>query len=115
MGFFPSYREFYQRALILIGENDRSSVRAKEANGEVDDFLTHWLIALEGNEANAQSDIYHWKVMVYPANTKGSFKYDNPYLVSPHYQSFHEAVDYIRELETFAKEDQLGNSLSIAN
>lgn len=115
MSFFPNFREFYQRTLIFIGENDRLSILKKEIYADNLDFCTHWLFALEGNEVSQETGDFNWKVVVYPANTKGSFDYKKPYIVSPLYKSFNDAIEYTRELEKLAKEDQIGQIFSIAN
>jgi hypothetical protein len=108
----PNFREFYQRALIRIGENDRLSALKCSADS---DRCTHWLLALEGNVVGKETEAYHWKVVVYPTNMKGSCDYHVPYFVSSLYFSFNDVVDYIRELEKMALDDQLGNVFSIAN
>jgi hypothetical protein len=108
----PNFREFYQRALIHIGENDRLSALKCTANS---DRCTHWLLALEGNVVSQETEAYHWKVVVYPTNKKGSCDYNDPLFVSTLYFSFNDAVDYIRKLEKMAQDDQLGNVFSIAN
>ncbi len=95
----PNYGEFYQRALITIGESDRSSVDCETC--------THWLIALEGSEMDKDTGSYHWNVVVFPSKKCGGFNYKLPYFVSERFTSIHKAIDYTSQLEKMAKEDQL--------
>lgn len=99
----PNYGEFYQRALIMIGDADRVSVKEQSEC----DTCTHWLIALEGNEMDKNTGAYQWNVIIYPSKVCGGFDYKLPYYVSDSFTSIHKAIDYTSELEKKAKEDQL--------
>ncbi|MCF6411698.1 hypothetical protein [Pseudalkalibacillus salsuginis] len=99
----PNYGEFYQRSLVLIGEDDSLSVQEKPES----EFFTHWLIALEGTEIDKVTGAYQWNVFVFPSKKCGGFNYHQPFYVSKCFQSIHEAIDYTVQLEKKAKEDQL--------
>lgn len=107
MRVIPNYNEFYQRALILIGEMDRSSIKEKIPSIEDFESRTHWLLALQGSELDKTTGVYHWNVVVYPSKSCGNFNYKQPYFVSPFFLTFNEAIEFIKDLETKAKEDQL--------
>lgn len=70
----PNYREFYQKALIPMNENDKQHF-CKDYCGDCGDCLkvNHWLVALEGNPEAPTSEIYEWNVVVYPAQETGVF------------------------------------------
>ncbi|WP_416729730.1 hypothetical protein [Fictibacillus sp. JL2B1089] len=106
MNNYPNLREFYEKVPILIGENDRAAL--KDRAQEDDDALessTHWLIAMEGSEK--QRNVYHWKVLIYPSQTKVIHCYKSPYYASKHFASIYEAIEYSNELSQKAREDQL--------
>lgn len=111
----PNFSDFYQKPLIPIGENDR--LRMINDTGTEDtielEMNTHWLIALEGSEKEGYSPRFHWKVVMFPSNQNGSFNFTAPLYVSPFF-TFNEAVDYARQLENSAKEDQFFET-AIAN
>jgi hypothetical protein len=108
----PNFREFYQRALIPIGENDRLSALKGSLNL---DSCSHWLLALEGNEVDQYTGVYHWKVVIYPAKTNGHCNYELPYFVSTLFNTFNTAIDSIRDLEKLARDDQLSKVFSLTN
>ncbi|WP_349407448.1 hypothetical protein [Pseudalkalibacillus sp. SCS-8] len=99
----PNYGEFYQRALVLIGESDQATV--KEQNHC--ESCTHWLIALEGSEMDKVTGAYQWNVFVFPSKQCGGFNYKMPYYVSGNFTSIYEAIDYTSQLEKKAKEGQM--------
>jgi hypothetical protein len=105
MSEYPNMREFYQKGLILIGENDRASLLQRAAENTSHDSSTHWLIAMEGSQK--LPDIYHWKVLVYPSETNKVNCYKSPYYTSQHFASIHDAIDFSNELSQKAREDQL--------
>ena len=103
-----NYGEFYPKPLITIGENDR--ILALEKTIEVVNeniHCTHWLVALEGSVISPGTDFYQWQVVVYPAKACGGFNFKFPYFQSPYYLSFNDAVQFMRELEQKALQDEL--------
>ncbi|MDZ5470548.1 hypothetical protein SM124_02180 [Bacillus sp. 31A1R] len=87
--FDHHYRDFYQTALIPI--DNLSTV--------VDANYTHWLIALSGRLKDSQKEYYIWKVVVYPADSEGSFEWlEEPYSTES-YDCFHKACESAREIE----------------
>jgi hypothetical protein len=98
---FSSYREFYHKALIPMGENDRTSLLP------VDSSLTHWLIALEGQPR--ADDYYLWEVSIYPADVEGCFNWHSPLYKSSLYDSIDGAYKAAQVLEQFSKKDELSS------
>ncbi|KZE64124.1 hypothetical protein AWM68_13540 [Fictibacillus phosphorivorans] len=105
MSNYPNLREFYEKVPILIGENDRAALLRKAEEDEALESSTHWLIAMEGSEK--QRDVYHWKVLIYPSQTKSVHCYKSPYYTSQHFASIYDAIDYSNELSQKAQEDLL--------
>ncbi|MDR7073262.1 hypothetical protein [Fictibacillus barbaricus] len=105
MGDYPNLREFYQKGLILIGENDRASLLQKSQENASFEGSTHWLIAMEGTEK--QPDVFHWKVRIYPSENNSVKCYKSPYYSSQHFTSIHDAMNFSNELSLKAREDQL--------
>ncbi|WP_318504995.1 hypothetical protein [Bacillus sp. T3] len=89
---FSSYREFYPKSLISMGEKDRTSLNNSESS------LTHWLVSLEGYP-KPNEEYYHWKVSVYPADSGGTFNWNTPLYRSPRFINFDEAYAKAVELE----------------
>jgi hypothetical protein len=100
----PNFSDFYQRPLIPIGEKDRLSFLNKKLPNVTND--THWLIALEGHEKMKGSEVFHWRVVIFPSNTDGTFDFESPFFASSYY-SFNEATEYARKIEKKAKDDQI--------
>ncbi|WP_102347129.1 hypothetical protein [Bacillus sp. Marseille-P3661] len=89
----PNYKEFYQKALIPMREYDMENFCIKFCN-DCDNCIkaNHWLIALEGSTSSEKSEMYVWKVVVYPAKETGVFGALNlPYYKSKTYMAFSEA------------------------
>jgi hypothetical protein len=105
MSGYPNLREFYQKGLILIGENDRAALIQKSGENTSLEGSTHWLIAMEGSEK--QPDIYQWKVLVYLSEMDKVNCYKSPYYSSKHFSSIHDAINFSNELSQKAREDQL--------
>jgi len=105
----PNYRDFFQKALIPIGLNDRKSL--KESEKEIYGLpSTHWLIALEGEQLPQIEEYFHWKVSIYPSNLEGAFPWLRPFYTSETVETFDQAIELARVLETFTQQDEL-NSL----
>ncbi len=104
---YPNFRDFYQKALIPIGINDRTAFSSNDISFSAL-LSTHWLIALEGEiKPGQQRDYYHWKVCLYSANADGNFNWDQVFHKSPAMESFNEAIELARMLETYGKNDEL--------
>lgn len=110
----PNYEEFYQRSLVVIGEADRLCVSEKTIDKEQFSTFTHWLLTLEGFEADDMTGMYEWNVSLYPSKSCGGFDYKHPYLVSDAFANIHEAIEFVKELELKAKDDQICASVGIA-
>ncbi|MDX8365753.1 hypothetical protein [Cytobacillus sp. IB215665] len=108
MNTHPNYRDFYQKSCICMGESDRSKF-VEQIQDQVDhtNMATHWLIALEGEPIDNNSEIYIWKVIVFPAYVDGMFHYQNPQVLIKSIHSIHKAVELAKELETHIKSDCL--------
>jgi hypothetical protein len=104
----PIYEDFYPKALIPIGLSDQSVLtELKLSQMELPEFVTHWLIALEGEVIPKQNKKYHWKVSIYPSNLDWSFVWDQAYYSSPYLHSIDEAIELARTLESHSKNDEL--------
>lgn len=103
----PNFREFYQTSSISIGKNDRLSMKHKAVEIEESQNFTHWLIVLEGDEINHNR--IQWKVMIYPSELSGEFDYQYPYYVSSFFDFIHDAIEYTKQIERIAKQDQLSS------
>ncbi len=66
----PNYHDFYQKALIPIGFNDRTELEKSDVAYSYSP-ATHWLIAVEGEQLPQAKIYFHWKVSIYPANSEG--------------------------------------------
>lgn len=107
---FPNYRDFYQKALIPIGNRDRSAINASGVT-EPPSLFTHWLIALEGELKPKQPcEYYHWKVSIYPANGDGAFNWNQVYYSSSEMDSIDQAIELARTFETYSMKDELHSS-----
>lgn len=100
-----NYRDFYQKALIPIGENDYVCLK----NAAATDFAnhSHWLIALEGQLKSIEKEYYCWTVSVYPADSNGSFLWNTPCYTSSKYDCIHMAFEHASDIEKCSKNDQL--------
>ncbi|XJZ28302.1 hypothetical protein ACF5W4_05775 [Bacillota bacterium Lsc_1132] len=104
---YPNFRDFYQKALIPIGNNDRTVFSSEDVSFPPL-LSTHWLIALEGELKPEQSrDYYYWKVSIYSANADGTFNWDQAFYTSPGIDSIDEAIELARTFETYSKNDEL--------
>lgn len=102
----PNFREFYQKALLPIGELDKQVFHHTfHGDHEQLTFATHWLVALEGNPVQKNSEKYHWQVLVYPSNIDGVFHYKYPHFVSEYMNTMDHAIELARELENRAKNE----------
>lgn len=104
----PNLRDFYQKALIPIGLNDRNAFM--ESGSQKLSPLTHWLIALESEQLPQPKEYFHWKVSIYPSNTEGSFEWRKPLYSSASMECFDSAIELARLFETYSKNDQLFSS-----
>jgi hypothetical protein len=82
---FSTYREFYPKALIIMGEKDRNAINDPESR------LTHWLVSLEGILGTGKE--YSWEVAVYPADSEGTFNWKTPLYRSSLHESFDDAYE----------------------
>ncbi|WP_017753513.1 hypothetical protein [Calidifontibacillus oryziterrae] len=106
----PNYREFYQKALIPMNENDKHSFCTQYCKDDCDHCIkaNHWLVALEGLE-DADGK-YKWSVLVYPAKETGVFwSLKVPYFKTSCSQTLEEAIE-----EAKAIEQKIVNSLMTA-
>lgn len=101
----PNLRDFYQKALIPIGLNDRNALM--ETGNQKMTPLTHWLIALEGEQLPQAKEYFHWKVSIYPSNTEGTFEWRKPFYSSSNLECFDSAIELARLFETYSKNDLL--------
>ena len=99
---FSTYREFYQKALIRIGGNDRSILLDEQSP------FTHWLIALEGQPRTGE-DYFLWGIAIYPADKEGFFNWHNPIYKSSLYNCINEAYNGAKVLEQYSHNDELSS------
>lgn len=99
----PNFEEFYPIDVVPMGENDRATFIETFSNSKETTY-THWLIALEGTSTNL--GIYHWNVIVYPANDTTVFYFDYLRFSSPPLCSFHEAALLANDIKTQIKIDE---------
>ncbi|WP_026692235.1 hypothetical protein [Peribacillus kribbensis] len=103
MAWFPGYGEFYQRALLQMGQSDSASWQ----NEREDEAPTHWLIALQGYPKDPFSDFYSWEILIYEATSHGSFHYEHPFYRSEVYTCIHKAYDMSRAFTEMARDDRI--------
>ncbi|NHM29576.1 hypothetical protein [Neobacillus terrae] len=103
----PNYRDFYQTALIPIGLKDQLALLEAEITPSDQVRSTHWLIALEGEPAFEDTEYYHWKVSIYPADSEGSFSWKHPYFSSQLFDSFNNAAELARSYASFSINDEI--------
>lgn len=102
----PNYHDFYQKALIPIGFNDIRVLKDIESY-DFDSTLTHWLIAVEGEQLPQSKIYFFWKVSIYPSNVDGDFNWRKPFYCSPMMESIDSAHELACSLVTSSKLDQL--------
>jgi hypothetical protein len=108
----PIYEDFYPKALIPIGPNDQTVLtKLTSSSIELPEFVTHWLIALEGEVIPQQNKYYHWKASIYPSNLNGSFVWDQAFYTSPYVRTMDEAIELARTLESHSTKDKLHSHL----
>jgi len=108
-----NYMDFYQKALVPIGENDLSCY--KNATTTLQAGHSHWLIALVGELKNIDKEFYCWKVSIYPADSEGSFSFKSPFYSSTIFDCIHKAYEHAASLESYSKNDLLHSSNIQAN
>lgn len=106
-----NYKDFYQKALIPIGEKDFFSF--KESIPTIQHNYSHWLIALVGERKDIEKEFYCWKVTIYPADSSGSFSWKSPCYSSLLFDCIHKAYNHALDLEKFSKNDELYSSNNI--
>ncbi len=89
---FGTYREFYPKSLISMGEKDRTTINDQESR------LTHWLVSLEGYP-RPEDEYYLWEVSIYPSDIDGSFNWNTPLYRSSLFESFDKAYEAAIRLE----------------
>jgi hypothetical protein len=99
---FSNYREFYQKALIPIGEKDKTALLNTGSQ------LTHWLVSLEGQPRD-NDEYYLWEVAIYPADNEGSFNWYTPLYRSTLFDCIDEAFEAARNLEQNGRNDELSS------
>lgn len=102
-----NYQDFYQKALIPIGSNDKMALDIESSE---DLNSTHWLIALTGHLKESKQEYYLWKVVVYHTNHDGEFLWKNPHYSSESYDCFHKAYDAAKDIEECSRKDVLVSS-----
>lgn len=106
----PNYHDFYQKALVPIGLNDRMTLMESESY-HPEASLTHWLIAIEGVQLSQPKIYFHWKVSIYPATSDGDFNWKKPFFCSTIIESMDKAIELASSLVTFSKDDTLSSSI----
>ena len=99
-----NYMDFYQKALVPIGENDLNCYKnetAFQAN------YSHWLIALVGELKNIDKEFYCWKVAIYPADSAGGFSFRSPIYSSTLFDCIHKAFEHATNVERASRNDLL--------
>ncbi|WP_066066205.1 hypothetical protein [Neobacillus soli] len=104
----PNYHDFYQKALIPIGLNDRMSLQESDAFYPGSPS-THWLIAVEGVQLSQPKIYFHWKVSIYPADCEGDFNWKKPYYCSPNMELIDQANAFASSLVASSKKDELSS------
>ncbi|MFJ7728847.1 hypothetical protein ACIQXV_22310 [Neobacillus sp. NPDC097160] len=105
----PNYHDFYQKALIPIGLNDRMSLQESESFYS-DSPSTHWLIAVEGVQLPQPNIYYNWKVSIYPADGEGDFNWRKPYYCSATLRLMDDAIALATTLVALSKKDELSSA-----
>lgn len=101
----PNLRDFYQKALIPIGMNDKIALMETGSQSRLPS--SHWLIVLEGDQIPQPKEYFYWKVCIYPSNCDGSFEWQKPIYSSKSMESMDEALELARSLENYSQNDQL--------
>ncbi|WP_043933522.1 hypothetical protein [Bacillus sp. EB01] len=101
---FPYYREFYPTAMLQIGQNDSAILRDSCLTNS---GPTHWLIALQEEKIELPEDYCHWKVVVYTADSEGSFNWETPYYSSPLFNAIESAIELAQHYQQCGTNDEL--------
>ncbi|WP_210366296.1 hypothetical protein [Bacillus sp. REN3] len=96
------YRDFYDKALIPAGANDRKAFLELQQ----DMLPGHLLIGLQGQKATGK-EYYHWNVLVYQTDSAGFADGAPPVYTSSSYDRFDDAVEAARKLENEVRNDLL--------
>lgn len=103
-----NFSDFYRKALIPIEANERKKNIHMDKGWRTEPLnITHYLIAIEGNEENSDSKKYRWKASVYLADSDGSFYSEKAIYHSEYYTSIHCAFLAARKLEEAGKNGHL--------
>ncbi|MBU8877604.1 hypothetical protein BGM26_01205 [Bacillus sp. FJAT-29790] len=99
------YEDFYQKAPIPMGTNDLNCLKETFASSQLKH--SHWLIALEGQLKDLETEYYCWKVTVYSSDSNGCFAWNPPCYSSSIFDCIHKAYEHANELERYGRNDQL--------
>lgn len=105
----PNYHDFYQVALVPIGLADMKALKSSDAYYQALS-PTHWLIVVEGVQLPQQKIYFHWKVSVYPADSKGDFNWKKPYYCSHNMELIEHAIKLASSFVAFSRKDELANT-----
>ncbi|HAQ06397.1 MAG TPA: hypothetical protein DCR24_02275 [Bacillus bacterium] len=100
------YREFYQKALVPAGMNDRKFFLDTHPDTQDQKLHTHLLIGLQGRQLDNR-EYYNWKVIIYKADPYGIYDACTPIYSSELYDRFDDAVEAARTIEKDVTNDQL--------
>ncbi|WP_077213517.1 hypothetical protein [Bacillus dakarensis] len=100
-----NFREFYQKAPILIKRNDLLAIQKEAKYAKIFRQFTHWLIGVEGRFGGTSK--FQWRVVIFPSYESGEFNCKFPFFKTPFLSSFDEALELLRKIELKAKKDEL--------
>lgn len=101
----PPFKDFYDKSVITVGENDQAALRKLiYGEGGVNEAFTHWLIALIWIEDDRNPG---WKVAVYPVSSKEPFWHFSPFYETRSLYSIGTALKLSKILEAHSRKDLL--------
>ena len=114
MNVFSNYNDFYGKPLVAISKEERHITEQGIFKNDRTSY-THWLIALIGEPKVKHSQLFHWKVAIYPATKNRQINFDLPFYISSVFESFDDAYHLTNTLEEKARQGMLSTYLNSEN
>ncbi len=105
----PPLKDFYDKSVVTVGENDHAALRKLiYGEGGVNEAFTHWLIALIWIEDDENPG---WKVAVYPVSQNKPFWHFSPFYETRSLYPIGTAMKLSEILEAHSRKDLLTSQL----
>lgn len=103
MNVFSNFKEFYVKSLIPMSKEEQHII--EQGIFKNDDFPhTHWLFALIGEPKELNSQVFHWKVAIYPSSENRRINFEFPFYLSDPFNCIDTAYEFVKTLEEKARD-----------